>query len=148
MWLPTCGEQLWLGGPRIAKKMKPPNPRPSPPPSKAALDAEKMASESHAGKGSFFQFLTRFLYGEVASQSLKNTFWGETLYFVRKSSWCISESPGVFFIEQAQKQKIIDGPKPAPWRYRRFILLAMQGPPSHLRRSDTDTALPLIFISQ
>jgi hypothetical protein len=40
-WLPTCGELLWLGGPRVAKKMKPPNPRPSPPPSKTVLDAEK-----------------------------------------------------------------------------------------------------------
>jgi hypothetical protein len=48
------------------QKMKPPKPRPSPPPSKTVLAVEKVTSESHAGTSS---------HEEVASQSLKNTFW-------------------------------------------------------------------------
>jgi hypothetical protein len=45
---------------------------------------KKLASESHTGKISFSQFLTRFLYGEVASQSLKNTFWVQNFLFCAK----------------------------------------------------------------
>jgi hypothetical protein len=45
------------------------------------LPQKKLASESHAGTSSFFQFLTRFLYGKVASKSPKNTFWGKTFNF-------------------------------------------------------------------
>jgi hypothetical protein len=73
----------WVGL-ALPKKMKPPKPRPSPPPSKTALGVEKLASESHAGTSSFFQFFTRFLYGEVASQSPKNTFWELNFLFCAK----------------------------------------------------------------
>jgi hypothetical protein len=46
------------------------------------------------------------------------------------SSWSISEPPGAFSIEQAQK--IIGGLKPAPWRCELFILLVMQGAQPYL----------------
>jgi hypothetical protein len=36
--------------------MKPPKPRPSPPPSKTVIAAEKMASKLHAGIIPFFPF--------------------------------------------------------------------------------------------
>ena len=42
---------------------------------KLRLPPKKLAPGSHAGTSSFFQFLTRFLYGKVASQSPRNTFW-------------------------------------------------------------------------
>jgi hypothetical protein len=61
----------------------------------------------------------------------------KTLYFVRKPSWRISEQPGEFCIEQAQK--IIGGSKSAPWRCGLFIFLEMQGQPSH--RMPTSTAM-------
>ena len=48
---------------------------------------------------------------------------------MRKSPWGISEPPGIFCIEQAQK--VIGGSKPAQWRCGLFIFLVMQGPPSH-----------------
>ena len=57
--------------------------------------------------------LTRFLFREVASsqpaQAPKTRFEGKTFSFVRKSPLSISEAPGVFCIEQAQK--IIGGSK-------------------------------------
>jgi hypothetical protein len=93
---------------------------------KLYLPREKLASESHAGKSSFSQFLTRFLYGRWRHKAPKARFGCKTFYFMRKSSWGISEPPGVFCIEQAQK--IIGGSKPAPWRCGLFIVLVMQGP--------------------
>jgi hypothetical protein len=76
--------------------------------------AKKWALESPAGESIFFQFLTRLLtrllYGEVAL-----SFECKAFYFVRKSSWGISEPPGEFCIEQAQK--IIGGSKLTPSRY-------------------------------
>ena len=95
------------------------------------MPQKKLASESHAGTSSLFQFLTRFLHGEkMASQSLKNTRFGrKVFYFVRKPSWGISEPPGGFCIEQAQQ--IIGGLKSAPWRCGLFPFLVMQGQPSH-----------------
>ena len=51
-------------------------------------------------------FLTRFLYREVTSPqpawAPKTHFEGKTFYFVRKSTWGITESPGAFCTEQAQ----------------------------------------------
>jgi hypothetical protein len=87
-----------------------------------------MAPESHAGTSSFFQFFTRFLYGEVASKSLKNT---RTFYFVRKTPWGISEPPGVFCIAK-NKHKNIGGSKSVPWRCGLFIVLTMKGQPSNI----------------
>jgi hypothetical protein len=68
-------------------------------------------------------FFTRFLYGEVASQSTtpqKKTFWVKNFLFYAKVVLGMSEPPGVFFIEQAQE--IIGGSKPAPWRGGLFIV--------------------------
>jgi hypothetical protein len=58
---------------------------------KLHLTQKKLASESHAGTSSFFQILTRFLHGEVASKSLKTRSGG------KKFILCESR-PGVFRI--------------------------------------------------
>jgi hypothetical protein len=51
-------------------------------------------------------FSTRFLYREVTSSqpawAPKTRFEGKTFYFVRKSTWGITESPGAFCIGQPQ----------------------------------------------
>jgi hypothetical protein len=54
--------------------MKPPKPRPSPPPSKTVLGAEKWLLNRMRGKVRFFQF----------SHSLKNTPWGQNFLFCAK----------------------------------------------------------------
>ena len=55
--------------------------------------------------------------GRWRRKASKTRFGCKTFYFVRKSSWGISEPPGAF------------GSKPAPWRCGLFIVLAMQGRP-------------------
>jgi hypothetical protein len=84
MWL-GCGlgmawggiYTIWLGGPRIAKKMKPPKPRPSPPPSKTVLNAEKWLLNCMREQARFSNFDLVFVWGGGVTKSLKNTSWGQ-----------------------------------------------------------------------
>jgi hypothetical protein len=81
-------------------------------------------------KNRFPNFLLCFCMERWRHKASKARSGYKIFYFMRKSPWGISEPAGAFGIEQAQK--IIGGSKPAPWRCGLFIVLVMQGPPSHI----------------
>jgi hypothetical protein len=69
------------------------------------MPQKKMASESHAGASSFFQFSTTigFDMERWRQKASKTRYECKAFYYVRNLPCGISEPPGAFCIEKTQK---------------------------------------------